>query len=188
VDEVLQRLETLQQQLGSGASGRAAPASVRTSPVTYSVQEEPAQLPRRQAPQAQAEPLQPQGHHAAPEAGSFLEFIRQSYLPLAAQLEHGHISLRGENELVIEMPANSFYLENIKEQETQKKIRELGEKYFNRALKLTIAAGARGAAATQDDAIDQEHKKKRQEALRNPLVQKIIDVFDGEIVDVKTQE
>lgn len=189
VDEVLQRLETLQQQLGSGAPGRAVPASVRTSPVTYSVQEEPAPIPRRQAPQPKAvsEPSSPQGHPATPEAGSFLDFIRQSYLPLASQLENGHISLRGENELVIEMPANSFYLENIREQETQKKVRELGEKYFKRALKLTIAAGARGAAATQDDARDQERKKKRQEALRNPLVQKIIDVFDGEIVDVRTE-
>ena len=52
---------------------------------------------------------------------------------------------------------------------------------------ITVAAGARGAAASAEDDREQERKKKRQEALRNPLVQKIIDVFDGEIIDVKTE-
>jgi DNA polymerase-3 subunit gamma/tau len=188
VDEVLQRLETLQQQFATGAPKRVAPAAAPIPPAAYSVKEDQAPIPRSPAPHAQTVPTQPQAHLREQPAGSFLDFIRQHNLPLASQLEHGHMLLRGESELVIELPANSFYLENIKNRETEKIIQQLGEEFFKRTLKLTVVAGAQNSVVSNEDDRDQERKKKRQEALRNPLVQKIIDSFDGEIVEVRTEE
>jgi len=187
---VLQRLEALQQQLESGAPQRAAAEALHVSRAAYSVREEPACAKSGPAPRPQATPAPPQPEALAGErdAGAFLSFVRQHSLPLAAQLAHGHLRLRGADELVIEFPADSFYLENIKDPDTQKKIKQLGEEFYKRTLRITVAAGARGAAASAEDDREQERKKKRQEALRNPLVQKIIDVFDGEIIDVRTQE
>lgn len=182
VDEVLQRLEALQQQLESGAPQRAAAAAAHVSRATYSVREEPASAKPGPAPRPQ--PEAPAGER---DAGAFLSFVRQHSLPLAAQLEHGHLRLRGADELIIEFPVDSFYLENIKDPDTQKKIKQLGEEFYKRPLRITVAAGARNAASSADDDREQERKKKRQEALRNPLVQKIIDVFDGEIIDVRTE-
>ena len=189
VEEVLQRLEALQQQLESGAPQRAAAEALHVSRAAYSVREEPACAKPGPAPRPQATPAPPQPEALAGErdAGAFLSFVRQHSLPLAAQLAHGHLRLRGADELVIEFPADSFYLENIKDPDTQKKIKQLGEEFYKRTLRITVAAGARGAAASAEDDREQERKKKRQEALRNPLVQKIIDVFDGEIIDVKTE-
>jgi DNA polymerase III subunit gamma/tau len=189
VDEVLQRLEALQQQMESAAPPRAAPTAAHVSRAAYSVREEPAFAKPGPAPRPELTSAQRQPEAIAGErdAGAFLSFVRQHSLPLAAQLAHGHLRLRGSDELVIEFPADSFYLENIKDPDTQKKIKQLGEEFHKGTLRITVAAGARGAAASAEDDREQERKKKRQEALRNPLVQKIIDVFDGEIIDVKTE-
>jgi hypothetical protein len=157
------------------------------SRAAYSVREEPSCIKPGPAPRPQASPAQPQAPAGERDAGAFLSFVRKHSLPLAAQLEHGHLRLRGADELVIEFPPNSFYLENIKDPDTQKKIKQLGEEFYQRTLRITAAAGYHGAAASAQDDREQERKKKRQEALRNPLVQKIIDVFDGEIIEVRTE-
>ncbi|MCX5895275.1 MAG: DNA polymerase III subunit gamma/tau [Proteobacteria bacterium] len=192
LDEALKKLDELQKKIegGGGTPGTALftpghkpPAMVREEQGRgfYSTRPAAAQGSEGSTSMASA------GAEGDQDACGFLDFIRQKNLPLASQLEHGKITVRANNEIIIELPADSFFLENLRDSETEKKIRSLCEEFFKRKMGITVVASEKKTIASgSENKKDQEQKKRKQEALHNPIVQKIIDAFDGEIIDVKT--
>jgi hypothetical protein len=120
------------------------------------------------------------------DASGFLAFVRQRNLPLASQLEQGTIRLQGDRELLIELPADSFFLETINDRETGNKIKELCAEFFKKQLKVTVVPVKKAQQHAGSQPKELDRKKKVHDAMHNPLIQKIVETFEGEIVEVKT--
>jgi DNA polymerase-3 subunit gamma/tau len=192
IEEALHKLDALQQKI-SGAPGAhspvwAAPAKSaspagRPDPTRKSAASgypEPTQADQQQASADAA------GTAGSRDASGFLAFVRQRNLPLASQLEHGTLRLQDDQELLIELPADSFFLETINDRETSSKIKGLCEEFFNKQLTVKVVPVRQAQQHTSAQPRELDRKKKVHDAMHNPLIQKIVDTFEGEIVEVKT--
>ncbi len=192
IEEILEKLEVLQQNMSS------------TSPMTGQTWRPPAK-PVMPAPKSAAENNHAGSGYSDPPAGDaccsqriettvlhkldaagFLEYIRQHDVPLASQLELGTIRLQGEEELIIELSADSVFLENIRSRETENKIKNLGAEFFKKSLKVTVVPVTKAHQHKEHRTTELDRKKKVYDALHNPLVQKLVETFDGTIVEIKT--
>ena len=186
VAEVLQKLDELQEKI-AGAPGALGPALGSSARSTAPVKN-PAGS-GYMAPAEATEPLTtvlPESSAGKRDASGFLAFVRQRNLPLASQLEHGTIRLQEDQELLIELPADSFFLETIKDRETGNKIKELCEEFFKKQLTVTVVPVRKVQQHAGPQPKELDRKKKVHDAMHNPLIQKIVETFEGEIVEVKT--
>ena len=192
IEEVLQKLDELQQKI-AGAPGAHGPVWSSSAKSTAPAgKHEPAKNPAGSEYTAPAEAAEqptnmvPEGSLGKPDESGFLAFVRQRNLPLASQLEHGTIRLQGDRELLIELTADSFFLETIKDRETGDKIKELCEEFFKKQMKVTVVPVKKAPQHTGSQPKELDRKKKVHDAMHNPLIQKIVETFEGEIVEVKT--
>jgi DNA polymerase-3 subunit gamma/tau len=192
IDDVLKKLDDLQQRLGGKVGSVAAPPQYASGAGAPAVVKEPARsLREKPAPYtpspADVAAVTPARSDDEKDTAGFLAYIRQKDLPLASQLEHGNISMSDKNEIIIELPGNSFFLDNIKDGNTGKKISSYGEEFFKCIMTVRVVTGEHAAPEDYEQKKNLERKKKQQEALHNPLIQKILETFDGKIIEVKTE-
>jgi hypothetical protein len=86
------------------------------------------------------------------------------------------------------LTADSFFLETIKDRETGNKIKELCEEFFKKQMKVTVVPVKKAPQHTGSQPKELDRKKKVRDAMHNPLIQKIVETFEGEIVEVKTDK
>ncbi len=192
VEEVLQKLDALQQKI-TGAPGAqspvwGAPAKSASPAGKYSPVKNPAAsgYPARPEAVEQPETVLPDETEGKRDTAEFLAFVRQRNLPLASQLEHGTLRLQDDRELLIELPADSFFLESINDRETGNKIKGLCEEFFKKQLQVTVVPVKKAQQHAGSQPKELDRKKKVHDAMHNPLIQKIVETFEGEIVEVKT--
>ena len=191
IDEVLQRLDALQQKIASAPGAHSPVWSAPPKSAAPAGKHEPVKNSAASGYPAPAEAaeqpatLVAEGTAGKRDASGFLAFVRQRNLPLASQLEHGTMRLQGE-ELLIELPADSFFLETINDRETGNKIKELCAEFFKKQLKVTVAPVKKSQQHAGAPPKELDRKKKVHDAMHNPLIQKIVETFEGEIVEVKT--
>ena len=191
IDEVLQKLDALQQKIASAPGAHSPVWSAPPKSAAPAGKHEPVKNSAASGYPAPAEAaeqpatLVAEGTAGKRDASGFLAFVRQRNLPLASQLEHGTMRLQGE-ELLIELPADSFFLETINDRETGNKIKELCAEFFKKQLKVTVAPVKKAQQDAGSPPKELDRKKKVHDAMHNPLIQKIVETFEGEIVEVKT--
>jgi DNA polymerase-3 subunit gamma/tau len=191
IDEVLQKLDALQQKIASAPGAHSPVWSAPPKSAAPAGKHEPVKNSAASGYPAPAEAAeQPatvvaEGTAEKRDASGFLAFVRQRNLPLASQLEHGTMRLQGE-ELLIELSADSFFLETINDRETGNKIKELCAEFFKKQLKVTVAPVKKAQQDAGSPPKELDRKKKVHDAMHNPLIQKIVETFEGEIVEVKT--
>jgi DNA polymerase-3 subunit gamma/tau len=192
VEEVLQKLDALQQKItgapGAQSPGWSAPAKSASPAGKYSPVKNPAAsgYPARAEAVEQPETVLPDETTGKRDAAEFLAFVRQRNLPLASQLEHGTMRLQDDRELLIELPDDSFFLETINDRETGNKIKGLCAEFFKKQLQVTVVPVKKAQQHAGSQPKELDRKKKVHDAMHNPLIQKIVETFEGEIVEVKT--
>jgi len=188
VEEVLSRVERLEDVLSHGATGE-----VVHEPTAEKEQERV----NDESPQdTSAE--QKRGEGLAGEKlrqwEEFLKFLRGENPILASFLNQGRPLRLDDSFLEIGFAKGSFALERVTESDTLKSLQEISRRYFNKEVKVNVTAadlsgdtGGRTKATTQDEETDLE-RHLRKEALGNPIVKEAVEIFKGRIVGVKLKE
>ena len=173
LDEILVRVESLQKQLGAGPAG----------------------------PGRAARPV-PKPQHAAGDAGNraadqprrggagvkdFLAFVRKEHPPTAAVLEHGEIDVHEDGAVRILLPEGSFYLSRMQEPEAEKRIQALCDDFFRKPVKLSIIATREKKKVNQQADEQVTRNESRQHALHNPVIQKLVETFNGKVIEIRTE-
>lgn len=190
IEEVLEKLEALQQNfIGTSAmTGQTwqPPSKAPVPELKPVAKKNPAVSGCSTSAGADESCVQEQEEKASQksDAAGFLEFVRQRDVPLASKLEQGSIRLQGEAELIIELPA--FFLETIRERETENKIKKLCEEFFKKAMAIKVVPVKKAHLHKESRTPNLDRKKKVHDALHNPLIQKLVETFDGKIVEIKT--
>ena len=160
IDDMLSKINWLQKQLESRGS---------TSPALFNqIHTDKKQF----HPPDKAAELQPAENKNAQE---FLAFVRKKHPPTASILGQGQLSIDAENVLSIELPAGSFFIEKIKGQETTAKITEFGRLLFKKEINIKVVPVKKKETREKSD-------KKKEHPADNPIVQKILQTFNGRIV------
>ena len=190
IDEILARMAALENRLRSGMPAPAArtdgltpgapageTAAGSEDPEAKTVKEPPAPPYGNTAP-APPRPLEEGGGWEG-----FKDFIRRSHPSLCSKLAPGKLLAREGNVLRIGFPRHNVFFEDI-EKHQKRTIAELARKFFQRPdLEVVIeairgeAGGVNGKPANGAGNFPMNNEI-RQEALRNPLLQKVMDVFE----------
>ena len=118
-----------------------------------------------------------------------LAFAKVEKPMLAAVLEHGCLLHLDEEKVGLGFAPNSIFLESANDTENNKQLKTIFEEFLGRKvqvkisslgeegdIKLPVQLGERGKDSEGD---------REKEALHNPLVNEILCIFDGKIVEVR---
>lgn len=175
VSEIIDRIDQVARGLPAvSAPPPAEPASSRAA------------APRPAAPAPATPPAPPQddaGGTGAGDAAGLVAFIAKQSVPTASKLRSAAVRFEGAGVVVIELPAESLFLESLQEPETRERITQWASTYCGREMQVRITtAKKKTAPAPETD----RQTSRMEQALHNPVVQRVMETFQGTIVDVRT--
>ncbi len=196
------RLEELGRRIGGAAAvtpvPEPTPAAVQTPSEPATATAEPADLPDAppDAEESADDYLELTGEEPAATPSpprdawqEFVEEVKKRKIGLGSFLEHGRLTSRDDKGLVIGFTkANRFFLESAQEKHHLSILNEVAGRVFGNSfrVRLELVEGESGEEPPAGGRKDTDlAKKKREEALKNPLVQEIIDAFGGQVLEVK---
>lgn len=195
VDEILNRLESLEERLSSSRpdpAGRSdspdSPSSKRTkgdnsrSPLPTSEKKpESKETQSVETPKAEAEDLEPTWK-------MILEFTSRENPVLGALLSHGQLIALNDRIIEIGFRSGSFYYERIQEETNKLALTEICRSILKKDLQPVFSfvkktsgyPSNRGREAETD-----RDRRLRKEVLASPIVQDALEIFEGEIEEIK---
>lgn len=198
VAALVKKLETLERRLSSGAPLPAAAAPVPTTPtappaapVSRPVDNTPP-LPPEPESEPEVEGKKPEASPAVPENKSWaglVAFVHSRRRPRIASLLEQSNLLRNElPHLTIGMPARFFGLADA---EMKQSIEELATEYYATEVRVDfkqVDAQTQAPPSLHDERIQLEsdrQKKLRKNAAEHPMVKSALEVFGGQIEEIK---
>jgi DNA polymerase-3 subunit gamma/tau len=179
VDEILSRMEDMERRLSQKGGERPPPSRRETLPS------------REKAPSDRVPAMEPVAEvPAGPVSGedpwdTFKDFVRKKSHPLWSKIEPGQF-LGYENRILrIGFPAGYLFLEHFKEKEQQARLEEIAGEFYREAVTVkieTLKAGNPPAGNHETAGTTAPNNRAgdiRREALNHPVLQKVMDVFEG---------
>lgn len=192
VATLIRKLEEVERQLVG------APPQSKTGPVTAPpTAPPPRETPRPQdIPPAQSAPPKPAAPRSAPQDWpGLVEKIRKKKPLLATILEHGSLLPVNLPRLEIAFPQGSFHYEQLKDPEKLAQLEQMAGEYFGEPVKLRVSLIEADSATLPPPLIEERRvleqdrqEQIRQQALEHPKVKAVLEVFGGEIKQVKPLE
>jgi len=181
VATLLRKLEELEWRLGnSGGEMMAA-----------------AEIPRPPSPAAREGAAPKKAEAPAPPAAGgkgwqgLVDHVRGRRPLLASLLEHGSLITLQLPLLEVGFPAQSFLLDQVRDQEALTALQALAADYFGAPVTLRVSPldGPQKAAPSlmeERQAKESDRKKRlREDALAHPMVKTALDIFAAEVKEVK---
>lgn len=189
VATLIRKLEEMERQL-AGAQPQSKTAPVAAPPAAPP----PREAPRPQEmPPAQSAPPKPAAARSVPKDWpGLVEKIRKKKPLLATILEHGSLLPLQLPRLEIAFPQGSFHYEQLKDPEKLTQLEQMAGEYFGEPVKLRVSLIEAGSATLPPPLIEERRvleqdrqEQIRQQALEHPKVKAVLEVFGGEIKQVK---
>ncbi|MDX9788242.1 MAG: DNA polymerase III subunit gamma/tau [Desulfobacterales bacterium] len=112
-----------------------------------------------------------------------LSRISIDYPMLAPNLTLSAAKTLSKSTIEIEVSGSKFNLNMVQREKSRGALAQVCSDYFGRPLQVTIHSGAIEISDHREG--KEEEQQRKNEALRHPLVQDVIEIFDGKVVDVK---
>jgi hypothetical protein len=178
LEDALKRLQALSAERPQGAGFEQPARAAR------------AHFPGSSKPQTrQAETPQPStvpGPAATGPNGSvedFVEFVRaKKYIQAVAHLQQARLELEGDR-LKVAVPQKSFHAGWLREQSAQTRLGELAAEFFGRPVRIEVEETAKKKDPGNDPAA--RRREAERSALHNPIVQRVVETFEGKVIEVK---
>jgi len=179
MDKVISQIQKLEQRIAAGGQPAAEP---------YKSEEDLGQqrVSYNYTQTEEVEAADPKTLADSPLAKwqDLLEKMRQEKPALAASLER--VSVREPKPDVIELDFNGreFDYEMVKDRESFGLLNRVAREIFGDEIKISLKAGGEEIRREQRGKTDRQ-RLRQQKALKHPLVTEALEIFGGEIVEVK---
>ena len=179
MDKVISQIQMLEQRIATGGQSSVEP---------YKGGEDLGQnrLPYNYTQTEEGEATDPKSVADSPviKWQDLLEKMRQEKPALAASLER--VSVREPKPDLIELDFNGheFDYEMVKERESFGLLNRVAREIFGHEIKISLKAGGEEIRREQRGKTDRQ-RLQQQKALKHPLVTEALEIFGGEIVEVK---
>ena len=179
MDKVISQLQKLEQRIATGGQLQAEPyrreedPSPKEEALTYTKTEEVDTVDSKvvaDSPLAKWEDL--------------LERMRQAKPALAASLERVSVRESKPDLLELDFNGHEFDYEMVKERESFGLLKQVAQEIFGGEIKISLKAGDEEIRREQRGKSDKQ-RLQQQKALKHPLVTEALEIFGGEIVEVK---
>jgi DNA polymerase-3 subunit gamma/tau len=178
VDELLSKVEAIEKRL----TGKAAPARVLPAPAK-ALDKQPVStgVPK------------PQASAAGNAWDGYKELVKKKSHPLWSKIESGNFIGYDKGCLRIGFPKGYIFLEHLNNPSEKNLLTEIAREFYGEDVIVKIEAGAleNGPTMAMGNGASAKHNSQdlKREALNHPLVQKVMDLFEGaEIKEVITRK
>jgi DNA polymerase-3 subunit gamma/tau len=179
IDTVISQVHELEQRISAGGPSAA---------VIYPSEEDPGEqeVSSDYSPTEEAEPAESTtiAEPVVARWDDFVKRVRQEKPALAASLER--VSVREPQPDCIELDFNGheFDYEMVKERESFGLLSRLAREIFGERVNVTLTVGSEEIRREQRLKTDRQ-RVQQQKALKHPLVTEALEIFGGEIVEVR---
>ena len=179
IDTVISQVHELEQRISGGTPSAAViypreeDSGEQEVPSDYSHTEEAESA----EPATVAEPV-------ATRWNDFIERVRQEKPVLAASLERVSVREPQPDCLELDFNGHEFDYEMVKERESFGLLNRLAREIFGEQVKVTLKVGSEEIRREQRQKTDRQ-RVQQQKALKHPLVTEALEIFGGEIVEVR---
>lgn len=203
VATLIRKLEDLERRLGegrmpsSGGGSSAAPADLPGEPPPEEPPPPRQTLAAQSRPRPAAAPERPAPVATAAAKGwpGLVDKIRKKKPLLASILEHGSLLPPQLPRLEIAFPAGSFYYDQLKDPDKLEQLELLATDYFGEKVQLRVSVLEGGAHPAPAPLIEERRAQEqgyraqvRQQAMDHPKVKAVLEVFGGEVKQVRPLE
>jgi hypothetical protein len=99
-------------------------------------------------------------------------------------LTQGNVEIGADGGIMVLFPSGSFHMDQLKDADSEARLKELAAEFFGKSVSVTIATGAEKKKTAEHD--DKEHRRvTREQVLHNPVIRRIVETFNGSIVDIR---
>jgi DNA polymerase-3 subunit gamma/tau len=119
---------------------------------------------------------------------SLLEATNRQNPILAALMSHGQLMALDDQAIEIGFKKGSFYHDQIREEENKKAVAHIVRSFFKRDLQFTFSIIDRpspGSPSTGEERETARDRRVKKEVLENPIVKDALEIFEGEIEEIK---
>lgn len=182
IDEIVARMEGLEQRLGGGGAGMPAapvppPADERAGRPEHPPKQSPAPPGRTYTETDGEDPWQ-----------ALKGFIQEKDSRLSSKIHNGTFLGYENGRLTVGFPKDYIFLDDIRSPQQMELLTRMAGEFFGEgtAIEISILEGEAPTAGTAGSNGAGSVNDIKNEALRHPLVQKVMDLFQGaQIVDVR---
>ncbi|NIQ89831.1 MAG: hypothetical protein GWN93_12635, partial [Deltaproteobacteria bacterium] len=179
IDTVISQVHELEQRISGGTPSAA---------VIYPREEDPGEqeVSSDYSPTEEAESAEPAtvAEPVATRWNDFIERVRQEKPVLAASLERVSVREPQPDCLELDFNGHEFDYEMVKERESFGLLSRLAREIFGERVKVTLKVGSEEIRREQRQKTDRQ-RVQQQKALKHPLVTEALEIFGGEIVEVR---
>jgi DNA polymerase-3 subunit gamma/tau len=205
IDALLEKMEQLARPGGAPENNGTVRLPEKQRPAAAPLLKEAAPNYADRPPEADPEPPPSEFQEApvedrpppAPAAGptpdpdTLSAYIRREALPLASILENGQLRVLDENTLEWDFGEKPFYQGLLESNGNIHRLEKLCQDYLKRKVRVTVVSRAPQDSSSRKSAAAQLSQKKRKrikETLENPQVKEVLQLFQGEVVEVKVPD
>jgi len=182
IDEIVARMEGLEQRLGGGGARRpAAPAP----PSADKRAERPEQFP---AQSSNSHGRTYEKTESEDPWQALKGFIQEKSARLSSKIHNGTFLGYEDGRLTVGFPKDYIFLDDIRSPQQMELLTRMAGEFFGEgtAIEITVLEEGNPASGTAGSNSAGSVNDIKNEALRHPLVQKVMDLFQGaQIVDVR---
>ena len=199
VEVLIEKLESLRESFSRGerpgtptAAGSAVPAALPESgpEKRFAASPEPdtatvaGKVPDP-APPTAAEPDPVPGEESDPQGvwARFLEVLHREHPALGGALANAKLREMDAGQLTLEMSGNQFTINRLRKKENRARLEKACRGFFKRPMAVVLKT----AAAGRDQHVSKKKldNKYQQDVLSHPLIEDAIEIFQGEVVEVR---
>ncbi|NPU85142.1 MAG: DNA polymerase III subunit gamma/tau [Syntrophaceae bacterium] len=195
IGQVLERLERMESRLSGGPGGGGGgnrPSGAREETAAGRMERKPPAMEsagRAAASETGTGAGTPNGSYSAtmPADGDpsklwegLKQYIKNQSYPLWSKIQSGQVRAVEDQRIVIGFPTDYVFLEDLHLQKSR--LQELAGTYFGGQMTVQLESVALETSAnngSRERAESEERNQKRQEALHSPMLQKVLDLFEG---------
>jgi DNA polymerase-3 subunit gamma/tau len=195
IDEIISRLEALEERLsqpgpypmeqaGSRVSPQTKPARSRESKESAGASDSATAFD--EAHKEGADPATSDDREATWK--SLLESARRENPIVGALLAHGQLLALNDRMIRIGFKKGSFFQERTREEATTRAITRICRSFFKKDLQLVVSIMDRTSGyplSREDERETDRDRRLRKEVLENPIVKDALEIFEGEIEEIK---
>jgi DNA polymerase-3 subunit gamma/tau len=179
MDKVISQMQELEQRIATGGQPQAEPNSKEQDMGQQEVSLNYTQT-------EEVDTVDPKAVADSPLAKwqNLLEKMRQEKPALAASLERVSVREPKPDLLELDFNGHEFDYEMVKERQSLGLLNQVAQDVFGGEIKISLKAGDEENRREQKGKTDRQ-RLQQQKALKHPLVTEALEIFGGEIVEVK---
>jgi DNA polymerase III subunit gamma/tau len=130
----------------------------------------------------------PTGSYANSDLGDFVRFVKSKKPITAMHLEQADKIRFDNGTLKIEFVSSSIHSDYLSRQDAHENLKKLSKEFFKQDLKIRVEVKSSITEESSYQSLKEQNAKNKEKIQEDPVVQDVMRIFGGKVVEVKIKD